>query len=122
MSDTMTADDQEARWWAAGLHLSMLSSAVIPLAGYVAPVVIWAIKKDEFPEIDRHGRNAVNWMISQFLFGIAAVVLWFTIIGIPVAIVMWIGLYIAGIAFPIIAAVKAKEGRTWRYPASLPIM
>ena len=122
MNDSMTADDQEARWWAAGLHLSMLSSAIVPLAGYVAPIVIWLIKRDEFPDIDRHGRNAINWMITAFLAAVAIVILCITIIGIPIAWLLGLAFYVAGIAFPIIAAIKAREGVAWRYPASLSIL
>ncbi len=122
MNSTTDADQQEARWWAVALHLSMLSSALVPLAGYVAPVLIWLIKRDEFPEIDRHGRNAVNWMISQLLLGVVAIALFFTIFLMPLAWLLWIALYVAGIAFPILAAIFAKDGRAWRYPASLPIL
>ncbi|MFG0319921.1 MAG: DUF4870 domain-containing protein [Planctomycetota bacterium JB042] len=122
MSESITADEQEARWWAVALHLSMLSSALVPLAGYVAPVLIWLIKRDEFPQLDRHGRNAVNWMITQLLLGVLAIVLFATILLIPVAWLLSIALYVAGIAFPILAAIFAKDGRTWRYPASLPIL
>lgn len=118
MNDSISVDQQEARWWAVALHLSMLSSALVPLAGYVAPILIWLVKRDDFPEIDRHGRNAVNWMITQVACTVVTVVLFVTIIGIPIAWLMSIALYVAGIAFPILAALKAKDGIAWRYPAT----
>ncbi len=114
--------EREARLWAAILHASMLSSNLIPFAGFVVPIVIWLVKRDELPEIDAHGRAAANWMISAFLYTVGATILWFTIIGIPAAIILWGGLWLANIAFPVIAAVKAYDGKLWRYPATLSLL
>lgn len=119
---SIPSDEREARWWAVAIHLSLLLTAVAPVAGYVAPILIWLIKRDEFPEIDRHGRNAVNWIITQVALGALSVILWFTIILIPVAWLLGIALYLLGIAFPIVAALRAKEGIAWRYPFTLPLM
>lgn len=115
-------NERDARLWAAILHASMLSSNLIPFAGFVVPIVIWLVKRDELPDLDQHGRAAVNWMISAFLYAVGATILWFTVIGIPVAIILWIGLWVANIAFPLIAAIKAYDGLHWRYPASLSIL
>ena len=47
-------DPKEARMWATLLHLSLLAGLIIPFGGLVVPVVIYMIKKDEFPSLAAH--------------------------------------------------------------------
>ena len=104
--------DQQTRQWAFILHISVLAGFVLPLAGLIAPIVIWQLKKDELPGIDAHGKNALNWIISAMIYAVVSVLLVFVIIGIP----MLMALGAAGVAFPIIAAIKANHGELWKYP------
>lgn len=97
------------------LHLSIFAGIFLPLAGLVAPIVIWQVKKDELPGIDPHGKYVVNWIISQAIYFAAAFVLSFVLIGIPILI----GLGIIAIVFPIIGGIKANNGQLWRYPLSI---
>ena len=107
--------DQQTRQWAFVLHMSMLAGFLVPPAGFIAPIVIWQLKKNELPEIDAHGKNAVNWIISAAIYMVVSVLLIFVIIGIP----MIIALGAAGVVFPIIAAIKANNGELWKYPLSI---
>ena len=88
------------------------------LGGIIAPIVIWQVKKDEIPEIDVHGRNAMNWLITWVIYMAISVVLAFVIIGIPLLIIGGI----AGVVFPIIAGLKANEGKVWKYPLAIPFL
>lgn len=107
---------KKVRDWSMVLHLSLLAGHTVPLGGIVAPILIWQLQKDEMPELDEHGKNAVNWIITSVIgfvvFGLLSLVL----VGIP----FLIALAVASVVFPVIAAVKASEGRTWRYPLSIP--
>ena len=114
----MSADEMEraTRQWAALLHGSALAGYfLVPIAGLVAPILIWQIKKDQLPGLDIHGRNATNWIISSLIYGVISAILIFLIIGIP----MLIALLACNIAFPIIAAVKANNGEVWKYPMTI---
>ncbi len=106
-----TLQDQSRRW-AMLLHLSLLAGHLIPLAGFVAPVLIWQNKKEIYPDLDIHGRNAANWILSELIYlGIGILLAPFMIgflIVIPVGI--------AAIAFPILGALKASNGEAWKYP------
>lgn len=106
----------QARTWGLILHLSMLAGALIPLGGYIIPIVIWQMKKSEFPGIDRHGKNAVNWMITAFIFAVACVILIVTVIGAIIGIPGLWALGLISLAFPVIAAIKANGGEAWKYP------
>jgi len=44
------------------MHLSQFAGCIVPLAGLILPVVMWATNKDQSPMIDQHGRNIFNFM------------------------------------------------------------
>jgi uncharacterized Tic20 family protein len=110
--------EKKSREWAMWLHLSILVGHFALLAGIVAPIIMWQSKKDEYPRIDRHGKNAVNWLISYYIYLAISFVLCFVFVGfvlLPVVLVL-------GIVFPIMAAMKANEGRVWPYPLAIPFL
>ena len=107
--------EQQTRQWAFLLHLSQLAGYVVPLAGLVAPIVIWQLKKDELPGIDAHGKNVLNWILSELIYFMVSVLLVFVFIGIP----LLIALGICGIVFAILGAIKANNGEVWKYPLSI---
>lgn len=113
-----SARDPQTRQWGMILHLSLFSSYIIPLAGIIAPIVIWQIKKDQLPAMDAHGKNLVNFFLSMMIYSSISFVLTFVLIGIP----MMMALGVMGVAFPIIAAVKANNGEIWKYPAAIPFL
>lgn len=90
------------------MHLTQFAGVLIPLAGFIVPILMWITNKDNNANVDLHGKNILNFMIS---FAIYAAVATITIIGIPVAIIIGI-LYII---FVIIATVKANNGEYWKY-------
>ncbi|NLC85770.1 MAG: DUF4870 domain-containing protein [Bacteroidales bacterium] len=94
------------------MHLTQFAGVLIPLAGFIVPILMWITNKDNNANVDLHGKNILNFMIS---FAIYAAVATITIIGIPVAIIIGI-LYII---FVIIATVKANNGEYWKYPLTI---
>ena len=104
-----------AKWLVVALHLSQFAGYAAPLAGFVVPIVIWQVAKDEHPEIDEHGRMVANWIISHLLYIVASVLLSFVGVGIPLLIV----LAILGVIFPIIGAIRASQGVCWSYPLTI---
>lgn len=105
----------EANTWAMILHLSIFASYAIPFAGMVLPIVIWQVKKDQFPIIDEHGMIVVNWMISSVIYVIAGILLSLILIGIPILVLVGIAM----VVFPIIGGIKASSGELWPYPLSI---
>lgn len=102
--------DQQAHGWAAAIHLSQL----LPAVGFVAPIVIWQMKKREIPELDGHGRNIVNWLISLLIYAVISLVL-LCVTGLPPFIL----LELLSIVFPIVGAIKASKGKVWKYPGTI---
>ncbi|MHC4952953.1 MAG: DUF4870 domain-containing protein [Planctomycetota bacterium] len=107
--------EADTRQWAMFLHLSLLAGLAVPAAGFVAPIVIWQVKKEELPGIDPHGRMAVNWLISFVIYMVGSAILSIILIGIP----MMLALGVCGVVFPVIAGLKANQGELWKYPLTI---
>ena len=107
--------DAQTRQWGMFLHMSLLLGFLIPVLGLVVPILIWQLKRDEFPGIDPHGKNVMNWIISFVIYGVGSAILCMVIIGIP----MLMALGVCGIIFPIIGGIKANDSEVWEYPLAI---
>ncbi len=96
------------------LHLSQLLNFIPPL-GIVAPILIWQLKKDEIPGLDAHGKMVTNWIISAVIYGFVSAILSVVLIG----FLGLAALFIMGIVFPIIGAIKANNGEFFEYPLTI---
>jgi len=94
------------------MHLSQFAGIIIPLAGFIIPILMWITNKDTNAKVDMHGKNILNFMIS---FAIYAAILTITLIGIRLAIVVGI----VYVVFVILASIKANNGEYWRYPFTI---
>ena len=97
------------------LHLSQLAGMVLPGAGLVLPIVMWATEKDNSTLIDEQGKVVLNWMISSLLYSFVSAFLCFFLVGIPLLAVLLVLIFV----FPIIGGIKANEGIVWKYPLSI---
>lgn len=97
------------------LHLSQLLNFIVPFGGVIAPIIIWQMKKDEIPALDAHGKMIVNWMLSALIYSVVSFVLAFVLIG----FLGFIALFVTGIVFPIVGAIKANNGEFWEYPLTI---
>jgi len=104
-----TADQ---RTYALFMHLGSL------FVGFLVPLVMWLIKKDESPFIDDHGRKLMNWNISLIIYSIVSFVLILVFIG----ILMLFALVLLHLIFSILGAVAANKGESYTYPLSIPFL
>lgn len=117
--------ESQARTWNMLCHLSALAGFVIPFGHILGPLIVWQIKKNEFPSVDIHGKAALNFQITVtiavFVGGFAAVILSFIGIGFLIfPLVMLLGL--VGLILAIIAGIKANNGEDYKYPYSLELV
>lgn len=117
-TDIAVTDSLPANSWAMFLHLSVLAGFVVPIAGLLAPLLIWQLKKDQYPELDAHGKVVMNWIISLIIYTVISGMLVFVVVGLFLLSV----LMIISILFPIIGGIKANEGKLWTYPLSIPFL
>lgn len=105
----------EERSLAALTHLSGLAGYVIPLGGLLVPIIILVVKKDS-RVIASIAKQALILNIAVFLTILVSVILWVTIILIPIVILGWILLALIAIILPIVGALKAIDGVYYQYP------
>lgn len=110
--------EEQTRQWGLLLHLSVFAGYIIPIAGFVLPIVIWQIKKKDLPDLDDHGKIVVNWMISSTIYVVLCVLLTFVLIGIPLLFLV----LVCSLIFPIVGGIKANSGEKWVYPMSFPFL
>ena len=105
-----------ARTWAAFCHASALLGVFIHFPGHLlGPLIIWLLKRDQSPEIDAHGKEAVNFQISMLIYNIVAAVFCLVLIGFLLLPLRWI----LNALFVTIAAIKASDGELYRYPLTI---
>jgi uncharacterized Tic20 family protein len=46
------------------IHVSQLTSIIVPGLGLILPIIMWIAHKDQNEDIDKHGRVTANWLIS----------------------------------------------------------
>jgi len=95
-------------------NMAMLAH-LLGLIGFIGPLIIWLLKKDEDPYIDDQGKEALNFQLLLMIGWVVAFLASFLCIGvlfIPV-------LFVIQIVFPIIGAMKGSKGVRYRYPLNL---
>ena len=92
--------------------LAVLSHVLAIPTGFIAPLIIYLIKKDESPFVTAHARESLNFQLTSI---IAFIVLFLTIIGI---LLLW-ALGIIVLVLVIVATVKASENKLYRYPFTI---
>lgn len=100
----------DSRGWAAAAQL-------IPIVGFgfIAPLVIWLIKRDEDAFVEYWAREALNFQLTLLIWIIIGIVTLLIIVGIFILIAVGIG----ALVLAIIAGVKAASGEFWRYPLTI---
>ncbi len=107
--------NQEQRTWAMLAHLSAFAMYFTGIGHILGPLIVWLLKRDGNPFVDDQGKEALNFQITFSIYIGVAFLLCFVLIGIPL---LW-ALGIFHIVCMIIAAVKARDGVTFRYPATI---
>ena len=108
--------NKEACMWAMFCHLAGLCAFVLPFVGnVVGPLILWQIKKDEYPFVDEQGKGAVNFQISMTIYGLISVALSFVCIG----FFLLAAVGVVDLVFMLIAAIKANNGFHYRYPLTI---
>ena len=97
------------------LNMAMLCHLLAIFTTFLGPLIIWMIKKDESPFVDRHGKEALNFQLTVLIALVASGILSFLCIGFLLMPIIWT----VDLIFCIIAAVKASQGEEYRYPISI---
>lgn len=91
--------------------LSHILCLVVGL-GFIPPLIIYLLKKDESAYVAAHARESLNFQLTLL---IACVLLFISIIGI---FLIWV-LGLLNLVMVIVATIRAADNELYRYPFSL---
>ena len=104
------------RLWSVFCHASALLGVFLHFPGHVlGPLIVWLAKRDESPELDAHGKEAVNFQLSMLLYTVISGVFCLVLIGFVFLAILWV----LNAVFVIIASIKASDGKFYRYPMTI---
>lgn len=103
---------QEARQWAMFCHFAAFLCFIFPFGNLIGPLIVWQIKRESDPFIDRQGKEAMNFQITVTLAILVSCLLMLVVIGFFLLGLVSIG----ALVLTIIAGIKANEGQEYRYP------
>lgn len=112
--------------WAMLCHFAAFAGFFVPFGNVLGPLVVWLIKKDSLPLVDRHGKAAVNFQLTVAILAVAitvgSVILSVVGIGILTGMLGALAYYAVILIFPLLAGLAANEGRDYRYPFSFDLV
>ena len=95
--------------------MAILSHILTLVAPFLAPLIIYLIKKDESKFVEWHAKESLNFQITIVII---CILLFITVIGI---FLLWI-VGILSLVLVIVASVRASENKLYRYPFNFRII
>ena len=99
-------------------HLLTFTGYIV-LFHFLAPLIIYLMKKNESAFIADQARESVNFQFTCWIAALFGILLCFTGIGACVGIPYLLVLAVSHFVFVIIAAIRARDGISYRYPYAL---
>jgi uncharacterized Tic20 family protein len=108
------ASTQDDRTMAMLAHLGGI------VTGFVVPLVIWLMKKDQSPFVDDQGKEALNFQIN--VFGQAMILSVFAAVTCGIGAILILPWLLWPIIMPIIGGLAANKGDVYRYPLTIRVI
>ncbi len=111
----VAADDRN---WAVAAHIGSIITAWIAL-GLIAPVIVLVARGGVSPWVRRHAVESLNFQINAAVVGVIAWIMVFTVILIPLAILVAAVYAVFYLVVVIMATMRASAGQEFRYPLTI---
>ncbi len=112
---TQQAPTTQETTWAMVCHLCGFAGFIFPFGNLIAPLVVWAMKREKMPYVDEQGKEAVNFQLSITIYYIIALVLMLIVIGLFLLPVIAVFHIIA----MVMASIETANGKPFRYPLTM---
>ena len=112
-----TAPPETSRNWALAAHIAgVFAGYALPFGGLLAPLVIWLMKKDEDAFVAHQALEALNFQLTLALGTLFGLSLLFTVILMPLGLLILLALAFVSLWFGIQGAIAASRGEWYEYP------
>ncbi len=93
--------------------------------GFIGPLILWMMKRDESKFVDHHGKEVINFcitlvipLLALFMVGCPLVFLTWGLAGF-IVVPLFLAVNVYALVMLIVGAMKANEGRWWEFPISI---
>jgi hypothetical protein len=108
---------KDERMWGMFCHLAALAAFIgIPLGNVIGPLVVWLIKREQYPLVNEQGKESLNFQITVAIIAAVGGLLLFCFM---LGLIILIPLGIVDLILVIMAAIKTNNGEHYRYPFAL---
>jgi uncharacterized Tic20 family protein len=99
--------------------LAMIAHLGGILVSFIAPLIVWLMKKDQPGFVEDQAKEALNFQITALIAFVALSILSMVPFAVCLSGPAALLLYIAVVVLSIMAGVKANDGVRYRYPVTL---
>ncbi len=92
--------------------LAVLAHALTLVGGFIVPLIIWLVKKEESVFVRESAKESLNFQITLYIVLMACALLLIVLIG---AFLMPV-VGVVGFVLVVIASIRTSEGQLYRYP------
>lgn len=120
----MTTSSGDAKTLAVLAHLSPLIALVLS-AGWlsiVGPLVVWLLFRNRSDLVRTASATSFNFHVTLWVATVIGWICFFTVVLIPLALILWLVPGVLQIVFSILGALRASRGEAYRYPFQVPIL
>lgn len=96
-------------------NLATLAQVLAIFTGFLGPLVIYLMARDDQPFVKHHAAEALNFQITVLIAVVVSFVLIFVLVGIVLLPLVGLG----ALVFEIIASVAASRGEWYRFPINI---
>lgn len=121
---TLPASRGDDRALAVLAHLSPIIALVVS-AGWLSilgPLLVWLIWRGRGDPVRTAAATSFNFSITVWIAFVVGWICAFTVLLLPLSLVLWTVPGVLQIVFSIIGAVRAGRGEAYRYPLQVPIL
>lgn len=99
------------------IQMAMLSHLLGVLSGFIGPLIIYFVKKDDHPFIEQEAKEAVNFHLTMLIWYFASIV----IVTASCGVIFFAPLVpaVISVIFGVIATVESNKGSPYRYPMTI---
>ena len=92
--------------------MAMLCHLLAIFTWWIAPLIIWLIKKDQSPFVNQQGKEALNFELTLII----GVVVGFLTACLLIGWFILAGVWVVNVVFGILSTITVNKGQPYRYP------
>jgi hypothetical protein len=97
--------------------MGMLAHLLSIFSGFVGPLIIFLIRREQRGDGYENARHALNFRISLVIYYIAATIIIFGLFGI-----LYFAIWVFSLVVAIIGTIRANQGDIYKYPLEIPFI